>query len=244
MRQLHGKVALVTGGSRGVGAAVVALFAERGADVVINYRTKGSRAEEIANAVRAAGRHALLAQADITHDGDVAAMLHATQDHFGRLDFLILNASGGLEKDKPADYATRINVTAQTRIVDLALPLMPTHGRIVFVTSHMAHFHGQKPVYDPYEPVAASKKAGEQALRARIPELMARGISLVVVSGDVIEGTITPRLLERARPGLIEARRAQAGRLPTVDDFARAIVEAATDPQLESGATIFVGSTD
>lgn len=157
---------------------------------------------------------------------------------------LILNASGGLEKDKPADYAMRLNLTAQERLVTLAWPLMPPGGRIVFVTSHLAHFYGQKPVPSVYEPVAASKQAGEMALRARIPERSDKGISLVVVSGDMIEGTITPKLMERSNRGLIETRRQQAGALPTVEEFAQAIVQAAADKNLKSGEVIFVGSTD
>jgi hypothetical protein len=115
---------------------------------------------------------------------------------------------------------------------------------VVFVTSHMAHFHGEQPGFDVYEPVAVSKRAGEDALRARVPELSARGASIVVVSGDLIDGTTTPRLMQRQRPGLIEARREAAGGwLPTVDDFARAIVDAAADSTLESGDTVYVGST-
>ena len=241
---VNGKVALVTGASRGIGASVARMLAERGADVIINYRSKGPRAEEVAAAVRAAGRRALLAQADITSDSEMRTMMQMVAEQVGSLDLLILNASGGLEKDKAPDYAMQLNLTAQERAVDLALPFMRPGSRIVFVTSHWAHFYGQKPVYAGYEPVAASKKAGEDALRARIPELTARNVSLVVVSGDLIEGTITPRLMERSAPGLIEVRRAQAGSLPTVEEFARAIVDAAADSRLESGATVFVGSTD
>jgi hypothetical protein len=95
----------------------------------------------------------------------------------------------------------------------------------------------------PYQPVAASKYAGEQALRARRAEFDKMGIALVVVSGDMIEGTITPRLLERMNRGLTQSRRDEVGSLPTVDDFARAIADAATDAQ-PSAATIFVGSTN
>jgi hypothetical protein len=73
--------------------------------------------------------------------------------------------------------------------------------------------------------------------------LAGKGISLVVVSGDLIEGTITPRLLQRQAPGLIESRRKEAGGLPTVDEFADAIVNAAVDSSLPTGHTIFVGST-
>ena len=212
--------------------------------MIVNYRSKARRAEEIAEDVRRAGRRAVAARADLTDPDESASMFAGVQERFGRLDLLVLNASGGLEKDRDEDYAMRINRTAQTRAVDLALPLMPQGGRVVFVTSHLAHFYGERPVYQSYEPVAASKKAGEDALRSPIPELSALGVSLVVVSGDVIEGTITPKLMERQSPELLAARRRQAGWLPTVEDFARAVVDAAEDTGLESGATVFVGSTD
>lgn len=243
MSDLNGKIALVTGASRGIGANVSRLLAARGADVIINFRSKGPRAEKVAASVRAVGRRAILAQADITDETEVKNMMLVAEEA-GRIDLLILNASGGLEKDKPADYAMNLNLTAQERMVNLALPLMSKGGRIVFVTSHLAHFHGEKPVYSAYESVAASKKAGEQALRARIPELIARGISLVVVSGDLIEGTITPKLMERSSRGLIEMRRQQAGSLPTVEEFAQAIVDAAANIHLKSGDVVFVGSTE
>lgn len=238
------QIALVTGASRGIGASVALQLAERGADLAINYRSKGPRAEAVAAQVRALGRRALLAQADLTSPDERAALAQAVREHYGRLDVLVLNASGGLEKDQPADYALRLNLTAQVETVTALLPLLPAGGCIVFVTSHWAHFHGQRPALPAYEPVAASKKAGEQALRERIPELSARGVRLAVVSGDVIEGTITPKLLERAQPGVLETRRAEAGVLPTVAEFAQAIVDAAAARDLPSGHTVFVGSTD
>ncbi|MCU0569446.1 MAG: SDR family oxidoreductase [Oculatellaceae cyanobacterium Prado106] len=239
-----GKIALVTGASRGIGAAVSHRLAERGVDIVVNYRSKAPRAEAVAETIQRLGRRAVLAQADITQESDVNGMIQIVKDQFSHLDYLILNASGGLEKDKPADYAMMLNLTAQEQLVDRTIPLMQPGGRIVFVTSHLAHFYGQKPVHGLYEPVAASKQAGEQALRRRIPELTDKGISLIVVSGDLIEGTITPKLMERSSPGLIEARREQAGVLPTVEEFARAIAEACVDPARSSGETVFVGSTD
>ncbi len=241
--EMEGKVALVTGASRGVGAATARMLAERGLDVVVNYRDKAHRAEGVVRAIRSSGRRAVAIKADMTDAADMEAMFAAVRDRFACLDLLVLNASGGLETGKPSDYAMRLNSGAQARAVDLAWPLLNEGGRVVFVTSHLAHFYGMKPVYPGYEPVAASKKAGEDALRSRIPVLSERGVSLVVVSGDIIEGTITPKLMERQEPGLIEARRRQAGWLPTVDDFARAIVEAA-ESDLASGSTVFVGSTE
>ncbi len=243
MNNLNGKIALVTGASRGIGACAAGLLAQHGADVIINFRSKGRRAEEVAARVRANGRRAFLAQADITNETEVGAMMQIAKEA-GQIDFLILNASGGLEKGKSADYAMQLNLSAQERLVEFALPLMAQGGRIVFITSHLAHFHGEKPVPEMYEPVAASKKAGENALRARIPKFQLKGVDLVVVSGDMIEGTITPKLMERASRGSIEARRLEAGSLPTVEEFATAIVEACANTQLQSGEVVFVGSTD
>lgn len=241
---LTGKVALVTGASRGVGAATARRLAEAGADVIVNYRTKAKRADAVAEIVRALGRHALVVRADMTDGDDTAAMFETVRREFGRLDLLVLNASGGLERDAAPGYAMTLNLTSQVRALDLALPLIPEGGRVVFVTSHLAHFYGEKPVYPSYEPVAASKKAGEDALRARIPELSARGVSLVVVSGDVIEDTITAKLLDRQSPGLLASRRDQAGALPTTEDLAHAIVETVADPARETGSTVYVGSTE
>ena len=239
-----GKIALVTGASRGVGAATARYLAERGFDVIVNYRNKAKRAEAVVAEVEGAGRRGWIAQADLTDAAQTAAMFDQVAREPGRLDLLVLNASGGLEKGMAEDYAMQVNLTAQTRALDLALPLLREGGRVVFVTSHLAHFHGQKPVYPAYEPVAASKRAGETALRGRIPELDAKGISLVVVSGDLIEGSITPRLMERQAPGLIDARRDEAGGLPTVEEFAEAIADAAVDDSLASGDTVYVGSTE
>ncbi len=244
MLDLSGKIALVTGASRGIGAAVAQQLAERGADIIINYRSKAHRAEEIAANVIATGQRAVLAQADITNEEEVGRMMQNIATNLTKLDLLVLNASGGMEKDKSADYAMDLNLKSQERLADLAVPLMKDGGRIVFVTSHLAHFYGQKPVSAIYENVAASKYAGEQSLRDRIPQLTDKGISLIVVSGDLIEGTITPKLMERANRGFINERREQAGTLPTVADFAKAIADACTNTSLSSGETIFVGSTE
>jgi NAD(P)-dependent dehydrogenase (short-subunit alcohol dehydrogenase family) len=244
MGESGGRVALVTGGSRGVGASTARFLADSGVHVAVNYRDKLKRAEQVVTEVAAKGVEGLAVRADMTDANSVAEMLTAVKQRFGRIDLLILNASGGLEKDVAEDYAMRLNRDAQVDLVRQALPLMPVGGKIVFVTSHLAHFHGEQPVMDAYEPVAASKYAGEKALRAMIPEFEAAGIGFVVVSGDLIEGTITPKLLNRIRPGVIDERRSQVGWLPTTDDFAREIVNAALSTDLANGDTVYVGSID
>jgi 3-oxoacyl-[acyl-carrier protein] reductase len=236
--------ALVTGASRGIGASVARQLGHLGVDVAINYRSKESRAQEVANDLAAMGRKALLVQGDITDEADIVSTFEQIRAAWGRLDFLILNASGGLEQDKAPDYAMQLNLTAQVNLVNGALTLMQPGGRIVFVTSHLAHFHGTGPGYDSYESVAASKRAGESALRTMIPTLSDRGLRLVVVSGDLIEGTITPKLLERQSRGLIEKRRQAVGPLPGVEEFAAAIVQAGVSDSYSTGDTVYVGSTD
>jgi 3-oxoacyl-[acyl-carrier protein] reductase len=241
---LLGKTALVTGASRGIGASVARQLAEIGADVAINYRSKGPRAQEVAAVIDALGRHSLLLQADITNPEDIASTFSQIKHSWTHLDILVLNASGGLEKDKPADYAMQLNLNAQVNLVQAALPLMAPGSCIVFVTSHLAHFSETKPVYEGYEAVAESKKAGEDAIREMLPHLAERGIRLVVVSGDLIEGTITPKLLQRQSPGIIEQRRQDVGSLPDVEEFAAAIVDAAVNQTYASGTTLYIGSTD
>ena len=139
---------------------------------------------------------------------------------------------------------TRCASTATRRSTSLegALPHLAPGARIVFVTSHQAHFIRTTPTMPEYEPVALSKRAGEDALRAKLPELEAAGFEFVVVSGDMIEGTITATLLERANPGAIEARKQDAGRLYNVSEFAAEVASAAVDP-VPADHTRYVGDT-
>lgn len=229
---LTGKVALVTGSSRGIGADTIRYLAQAGADVVINYRNKAPRAEKLAAEVRELGVRALVVGADLTEPATVEAMFDAVKEEFGRLDILVLNASGGMESGMAEDYALRLNRDAQVGALEAALPLLSAAdgARVVFVTSHQAHFIRTTPTMPEYEPVALSKRAGEDALRERIPALQDKGIGFTIVSGDMIEGTITATLLERANPGAIAQRRESAGKLYNVSEFAAEVAQAAVDP--------------
>ncbi len=227
---LAGKRALVTGSSRGIGADTVRYFAEAGADVVVNFRNKAPRAEKLAAQLRELGVRALVQGADLTDADSLASMFAAVQAEYGGLDILVLNASGGMEGGMAEDYALKLNRDAQLAVLDAALPLLGEGSRVVFVTSHQAHFIRTTPTMPEYEPVALSKRAGEDALRERIPELSERGIEFVVVSGDMIEGTITATLLERANPGAISSRRESAGKLYNVSEFAAEVALAAVEP--------------
>lgn len=227
---LTGRRALVTGSSRGVGSDTVRYFAEAGADVVINFRNKAPRAEKLAAQLQELGVRAITQGADLTDEASVQSMMDTIRTEYGGLDILVLNASGGMESGMAEDYALQLNRDAQLRVLDAALPLMGEGSRVVFVTSHQAHFIRTTPTMPEYEPVARSKRAGEDALRERIPALAEKGIGFVVVSGDMIEGTVTATLLNRMNPGALEERREQAGRLYNVAEFAAEVARAAVDP--------------
>lgn len=237
---LDGTRALVTGSSRGIGADTAKYLAAAGASVVVNYRQKAPRAEKIVASIEESGGRAIAIGADLTDADSRAALFAQIREAFGGLDLLVLNASGGMEPGAAEDYALKLNRDAQLGVLDAALPLMSAGGRVVFVTSHQAHFIATVPTMPEYEPVARSKRAGEDALRARIPELEAAGIEFMVVSGDMIEGTITATLLERANPGAIASRRESAGKLFSVDEFAAEVARAAVEP-VPADHTRYVG---
>ena len=239
---LTGRTALVTGSSRGIGADTASYLAQAGANVVINYRNKAPRAEKLATQLRELGVEVLVVGADLTDPASVADMMAQVKDTFGTLDLLVLNASGGMESGMGEDYALVLNRDAQLNVLDSALPLLHDGSRVVFVTSHQAHFIRTTPTMPEYEPVALSKRAGEDALRERIPALTEEGIDFVVVSGDMIEGTITATLLERANPGAIAGRRESAGKLYNVSEFAAEVALAAVEP-VPADNTRLIGDT-
>lgn len=239
---LAGKKVLVTGSSRGIGADTARFLAAAGASVVINYRNKEARAVKLAEAIRADGGVALTIGADLTDPSSVAEMFDTIRSEWGHLDVVILNASGGMESGMAEDYALQLNRDAQLRVLDAALPLFRSGGRVVYVTSHQAHFIRTTRTMPEYEPVALSKRAGEDALRSRIPELTENGVEFVVVSGDMIEGTITATLLNRLNPAAIQERKEAAGRLYNVGEFAAEVAQAVVDP-IPADHTRLVGDT-
>lgn len=242
----NGPVALITGGSRGIGAETALALARRGYDIALTYRNKAARADEIGRALEQLGVAALTLRCDSTNAEDRAHLFAALKEWRERLDLLILSASGGMERDLVAadpDYPMHINHDAQLALLDGSLPLMPTGSTVVFITSHWAHLYGRVEQIPAYEPVAASKYAGEVALRARQQDLARQGVRLLVVTGDLIAGTITPKLLERASPGLAQQRRDSIGPLPTAAEMGEIIAATACDPTLPTGHTVVIGAT-
>ena len=189
MHHQPARIVLVTGASKGVGAEVARRLANADTHVIVNYRENADDANDVADAIRRAGGQASTFAADIADDAQSVLMIDSIAARFGRLDALILNASGGLEVGSDRGYAMRVNRDAQRHLARLAVPLMPAGGRIVFVTTHQAHFFPNKAVPKGYSVVAASKRAGETALYKMRAAFGRAGVGLTVVSGDVIDET-------------------------------------------------------
>lgn len=224
--------ALIIGASRGVGAATAIQLAARGFRIAVNYRdpAKNRLAIQVVTAAQEAGSHAFPVRADITTAAERAVLFSVVKEVFdNKIDLLVINARGGLDHD----YAARINTAAQ------ALPLIPRGSTIIFVISNQVHYNGD--MGSGYRPIANSKKAGENALRALMPNLTERGIRLLVVTGDIARDSTTAMLLNRNNDGLLTKQKAAIGELPTTEQFATAIADAALDPSLGSGHTIQVG---
>jgi acyl-CoA synthetase (AMP-forming)/AMP-acid ligase II len=113
-------------------------------------------------------------------------------EQFGSLDVLVLNASGGMESGMEEGYALKLNRDAQVNMLNAAVPLMKEGSRVVFVTSHQARFINSVATMPEYEPVARSKRAGEDALRELLPNVTVRnsfgasesGADGVIVTGE------------------------------------------------------------
>jgi 3-oxoacyl-[acyl-carrier protein] reductase len=233
MGRLDGRVALVTGASRGFGRAIALAFASEGADIGVNYRASASDAAEVAAAVQKLGRGALVVEADVASERDVNELIGATLSRFGRLDILVNNAGimeRGLFADLPVSAYTRMfatNVTGTMLCTRAALPAMVErhYGRIVNVSSQLARAGVGTGGFAAY---AATKGAIEAFTRAVALEVGEHGITVNAlapggIDTDMSRAVMTPEY--RAR----RIKELAVRRLGTLDDIAYAAVCLADD---------------
>ncbi len=202
----EGKVALVTGSSRGIGRAIALRLASAGADVVIHGRStegpSGAAAQETCEAVRALGRRAEAFAADIGRKDEVAALLQRVGEAFGRLDVLVLNAARApfkettrlLERD--LRQLVEVNLFGHVFCVQKALPLLEQDGgHIVFISSLGSRY------MNPQYPLGPMKAAMEAMVRQWAEELGSRGIHANAVCAGLVK-TDSYKTLRRLWPEL------------------------------------------
>lgn len=247
---LRGKIAVITGTSRGIGAEIAKSLARAGVDIVGTHvdPKKAKRQAVVATEVEAAGVTFTSILADITEPADREVLLQgaiASETQQPRnIDYLILNAAGGLEEGKSDDWAERINIDAQLALVDQFLPHMAGGGKIIYLTSLWAHRYGEVKLLPGYEPVARTKNEAERKLRERVSELNERGVSLGILSGHVIKGTAAHLLLNRFYQERIAdlQQTAKGGRFPEVSEMGDAVLDMLL-MNFDSGYTHYVGGT-
>jgi NAD(P)-dependent dehydrogenase (short-subunit alcohol dehydrogenase family)/3-hydroxymyristoyl/3-hydroxydecanoyl-(acyl carrier protein) dehydratase len=245
---LLGKVAVVTGFSRGIGAAIAVALAEAGADIVGGYvdPAKEGRARNIHNQITGMGARCISVLADLTTTSDRAHLLKSTLTaHPEGIDYLVLNAAGGLEQDKPAGWAETINIHSQVALVETFLPVMKPGGVVLYVTSLWAHKYGEVlQVLPGYEPVARTKHLGEKALRDEIPHLAEKDVRLLIECGHMVSGTGAYTLFKAVDRQLLTEleKTAEGGKFATPEDMGKAARDLILSDQA-SGSIVFVGGT-
>jgi 3-oxoacyl-[acyl-carrier protein] reductase len=230
---LQGRIALVTGSSRGIGAAIAKLFAARGAAVVVNGRDPDSVAAVTAQ-IEAAGGQALAATCDLTRYDEVEAMRDLIEQRLGPVDVLVANAGGSTVPPGPVEGITEsrwresidANLTTTFLTIKAFLPSMKRRGRGTIIT--MSSAAARRPTVQSPSAYAAAK-AGI--------ELLTKQVALQAGPDGVRVNCIAPEtiLTERNRqqiPGAVQEQLRLAHpvqRLGTPDDVARAALFLASD---------------
>lgn len=185
---LEGKVALVTGGGRGIGRAISLNLARRGAHLVVAYLRNRAAAEEVCARAELEAVKAVPIRANVGDPAQIDALLRKTDEVFGRVDVIVSNAATGVirpltELDERAwSWTMDANARALLLLVKGAEPLLPAGGRVVALSSQ-----GAGRVLPGYTVVGASKAAIESLARYLAVELGSRDVTVNVVSPGVVE---------------------------------------------------------
>ncbi len=239
---LQGRVALVTGASRGIGRAIAISLAEAGADVAVNYAGNVQAAEETAEAVRALGRQALLIKADVGDMEQAESMVKQVLEHFGKLDILVNNA--GITRDnllmrmKEEEFDQVINTNLKgvfNCMKAVTRPMMKQRfGRIINISSVVGAAGNAGQVN-----YAAAKAGVIGMTKSAAKELASRGITVNCVAPGFIATEMTDQLSEETREQLLKS--IPLGRLGQPEDVARIVrVLASEDADYMTGQTIHV----
>lgn len=185
---LKGKVALITGGSRGIGRAITLKLASEGADVIINYFRRTSQAELTAQEARSRGVNAFIIKANVGEPEKVASMFQDIETRFGKLDILISNAASGVARPameldaKSWEWTMDINARALLLCTQRAVKLMPNGGQVVSISSL-----GSRMALPVYAAVGVSKAALEALTRYLAVELAPKNVRVNCVAAGAVE---------------------------------------------------------
>ncbi|MCP1834910.1 3-oxoacyl-[acyl-carrier protein] reductase [Bradyrhizobium sp. USDA 4518] len=230
---LHGHVALVTGGSRGIGAAIVKMLADPGAAVAINYRERSAEAETLAKGIIAAGGRAVAIAADVSEAAAVTALVERAKSELGPVDILVNNAGIAIVRgvddltEEDFDRTITVNLKSAFLCTQAVLPMMRTRkwGRIVNISSGAARGAGSiGPHYN------ASKAAMEGMTRGYAARLVKEGITVNAVAPSLIETDMMKRQSELVS-------RIPVGRFGTAEEVAQAVMLLVNNPYM-TGQTI------
>jgi 3-oxoacyl-[acyl-carrier protein] reductase len=236
MSNLAGRIALVTGGNRGIGAACSLALAKAGCDVAVNFRSRGEEAGKIVAEIRGLKRRAIAVQADVSKAAEVAAMVRVVERDLGAVDVLVNNAGiarrQNLEEITEADWDEILDVNLKSAflVTQAVLPKMRVHrwGRVINISSVAAQLGG---VVGPHY---AASKAGLHGLTHSYAALLAsEGITANAVSPALIDTEMVQANL-RATPALIPV-----GRFGAVEEVASVVVMLAENAYI-TGQTINV----
>ena len=242
--ELAGKLALVTGGGRGIGRAIALELARRGADVLINYVRHPDTAAETAASVRALGVQAETLRGNVADETHVERMFDEISERFGYVDILINNSASGV--NKPAmeltphhwDWTLNVNARGAWLCAKAALPLMLTRGggAIVSISSL-----GARRVMKDYFLVGVSKAALEAVTRYLAVELAPHGVRVNGVSGGLVDTDALKSFPWGADVIQDTIRRTPAGRMVEPEDLARVVAFLCTPAaEMIRGQTIVV----
>jgi enoyl-[acyl-carrier protein] reductase III len=221
---LAGKIAMVTGASRGIGRAIAHKLASAGCDVAVNYYNSHDEAEAVCAAIRVMGRRAYAFQANVGNPESVNDLFAEFGRHFDRLDILVSNAATGVLKPvlemslKHWRWCLETNALALALLAQRAVPLMPEDGRIVAMSSL-----GANRAIPGYGFIGASKAALESLVRTLAQELGPRGIRVNAVSAGVVDTDALHFFPNRESLLSSFAERAPAGTVLTAEDVAGAV---------------------
>jgi 3-oxoacyl-[acyl-carrier protein] reductase len=227
---LSGKVALITGGSRGIGRAIATTLAAAGATVVVNYRGNQDAAAQTVQAIRAAEGQAEAVQADVSRAEEVEGLFKATLDRHGKLDILVNNAGitrdGLLLRMKEEDFDAVLNTNLRGVYLCTKAALRPMtrarSGRIITITSVVGIMGNAG------QANYAAAKAGIIGFTKSVArEIASRNITVNAVAPGYIETEMTGVLDEKMRGAILEA--IPLGRLGTPQDVAGVVTFLASD---------------